>query len=325
MVFHQKNIMSLHIAEAFNLRIGLKHFRLAVVLGETRSLSRAADKLHISQPTATKLLQQLEAELRVRLFERTNRGVLPTDVGAALIRQGKLLLAHLAQTGQSIEDLVRGAGGRVVTGTLLSGASALLPTGIARLRAIRPGVMVEVIEGTNDVLMPRLLAGELDIVVGRLSEFRHREEIVREAFYAEAIHIVVRAGHPLASRTAIGIEELAAQEWILPPPQTTLRRQLDKAFHDAGISRLRCNVQSVSTLTNRHLVEHTNLLSAWPASLFDSEADRAAFTRLPVDLPLTASIGISRRRDAALSPAAEVLIDELRAIARSFVPEPDPA
>ncbi|HJQ17963.1 MAG TPA: LysR substrate-binding domain-containing protein [Allosphingosinicella sp.] len=310
--------MSLHIAEAFDFRIDLKHLRLAVVLGETRSLSRAAHQLNMSQPTATKLLQHLEEELRVELFKRTNRGVLPTDVGAALIGQARLLLVQLAHTGQSIEDLVRGAGGRIVTGTLLSAASALLPAGIARLRATRPKVMVEVIEGTNDLLVPRLLAGELDFIVGRLSEFRHREEIERETLYSEAIHIVARADHPLAARESIGIDELAMQEWILPPPQTTLRRQLDKAFHDAGISQLQCGVQSVSTLTNRHLIQNTDLLGAWPASLLESDADRGAFASLPVKLPLSAAIGISRRRSAALSPAAELLIEELRSVARTF-------
>ncbi len=312
--------MSFRVAQAFNFRIGLKHLRLAVALDECNSLSRAANDLNISQPTATKLLQDLEAELKVTLFKRTNRGVVPTQIGAVLIRQAKLLLVELAHVGQTMQDMALGTGGRVVAGTLLTASSILLPRAIARLRAARPNVTIEVVESTNDVLIPRLIAGELDFIVGRLSEFRNLEEIDREAFYTEDVHIVARRDHPLVTKEQPTIEDYRTAEWILPPPETTLRRQVDRSFYEAGIVGLRCGVQSVSTLTNRRLVQTTDLLGIWPASLVEQDPVPDQFAILPLKLPsLSGAIGVSRRRAATLSPAAVMLIEELRAVADELV------
>ena len=309
--------MSFRVAEAFNGRVGLRHLRLAIALAKHNSLSRAAVELGMSQPTATKLLQDLEAELKIALFTRTNRGVVPNDVGAELVRQAQLLITQLAHMGQKMEDLASGAGGRVVVGTLLSAASRLLPDAIVSLRAARPKVSVEVVEGTNDVLMPRLASGELDFIVGRLSEYRHRDDIVRESLYSEPAVIVARADHPLSSLPELSVQDLVNCEWILPPPETTLRRQIDKAFFDLGLPRPRCVVQSVVMLMNRRIVQATDLLGVWPKSLLQNDPDPSAFIALPIVLPVPAGeVGISRRQSGTLSPAAEAMLEEIRRLSR---------
>src|SRR5699024_6634598 len=98
----------------------------------------------------------------------------------------------------------------------------------------RPRVAVRVVEGTNEVLMPRLRAGELDLVVGRLPVLRHRSDLSQMRLMQGRVALVVREGHPLLSRVDLSFDDLRPYGWILPPPDTTLRRQLDQYFIAEG-------------------------------------------------------------------------------------------
>jgi DNA-binding transcriptional LysR family regulator len=302
--------------DAISGRLKLKQLRLIVTIEEQASVLRAAETLNISQPGATKLLKDAESDLGVPLFDRTNRGMVATDYGRALIRHAKLVLSQLSHAAEELEDLAEGTGGRVTVGTLLAASAVLLPTAIRRLREKRPRVSVAVIEGTNDRLMPALAVGDIDFVVGRLPEFRFRDEFVQEPLFHEEVCVVVRADHPLARRSRLRIAALAESEWILPPPETTLRRQVEKAFHDAGVEPPRAAVQSVSLLTNRALLLSTDMIGVWPRQVILEDVRSGALAILPVTLPPAAGpVGLSRRRSVILSPAAQALAAELKAAA----------
>ncbi len=81
-------------------RLKLKQLRLLVAIASHNSILHAAEEISISQPAATKLLKDLESYFNVRLFERTNRGVIPTQFGEALVQHGKLVLAQI-RTGSA--------------------------------------------------------------------------------------------------------------------------------------------------------------------------------------------------------------------------------
>ena len=219
---------------------------------------------------------------------------------------GKMNIFYLA-------DLRDGTGGRVAIGTLLSAAAELLPTAIARLRKDRPKLVVKIVEGTNDVLIPALRAGELDMVVGRLSELRDRLNVVQEVLMDDIACVVARRGHPLADRRDLGLADLIGWEWILPPQETSLRRQIDIAFREEGLEPPVHAVDSVSLLTNRALLVDADYLGVFPAQVARREAAAGAITILPVTLRATAiPIGITTRTNARLSPAAELLAETLR-------------
>jgi len=295
-------------------RATLRQLRLAAAVHREASILKAARALNLSQPAASRLLRDLERDLGVVLFARSNRGVTPTPAGEALAAHAKLMLAQLAQAGEQIADLTGGTGGRVAVGTLLAASARLLPLAIARLQTERPRVRVAVVEGTNDRLVPLLAAGDLDLIVGRLPEFRFRDELALEPIYAETSVIVVRMGHPLLHRRRLTLATCAGAPWILPPPETTLRRQVERAFHDAGLAAPRPAVESLSILTNRALLTATDMIGVLPEQVVAEDVAAGRLAILPVALPTTAGpVGIGTRRDGILSPAAEALCAALRA------------
>ena len=296
-------------------RVSIRQLRLVTAIAEGGSMVRAAEAVGLTQPAVTKAVRDLERELGVELFERGNRGVTPTIYGEALVGHAHRVLAQLVHAAEEIDDLAHGAGGRVAVGTLLAASAWLLPRAIARLRAERPRVVVDVVEGTHDRLQPMLLRGDIDMVVGRLSEFRHRIGVHQEPIYCEEVVILARPAHGLARRGDLGLADLREVDWILPPPETTLRRQLEKAFFDAGLDPPNCAVQSVSLLTNRQLLLDSDLIGVWPRGVAADDLAQGRLVALPVRLDdILWPVGVSTRKQVRLSPAAEALLSMLRAV-----------
>lgn len=280
---------------------------------------RAAAALNMTQSAVTKALQDAEAQLDVSLFLRTNRGVAATEFGLKLAAHARLILAQIDKAEQDLTHLRDGTSGQVAIGTLLAGAAALLPEAIKRLRQDHPDLVVSVEEGTNDLLMPALRSGELDLVLGRLPEFRDRDGLKQEHLIDDYAQIVVRRDHPLTRARGLKLADLLPFDWILPGQSTTLRRQFDKAFRDENLEPPGHSVETVSFLTTRKLLRQTDYLAVWPVQLAEIEAKDGNIQPLVIPLPTTRRpIGISTRADDLLSPAATRLIDSLRRVAQQL-------
>lgn len=302
-------------------RLTMRHLRMVVAIHEEGNLVGTARRLNMTQSAVTKALQEAEALTRTTLFERTNRGVVPTLFGAALVEHARLIITQLGHAEEHLSDLRDGTGGRVAIGTLLSASAELLPAAIADLRAQRPKLSIKIVEGTNDLLVPALRIGEIDIVVGRLTEHRLHEDVVQEVLMADFACVVVRRDHPLIGRAGLEMRNLLDWEWILPPPATSLRRQVDLAFRQQNLDLPFNAVESVSLLTNRALLAQTDYLGILPVQAARRESAHGDLAILPVALQATSRpIGITLRRNAVLSPAATGMVEALRRAAAAMQP-----
>ena len=300
-------------------RLAIRHLRMVVAISEEGNLVRAAKRLNMTQSAVTKSLQELEALTKLRLFDRTNRGVIATLYGETLAAHARIVMAQLSHAEEHLADLRDGNGGRIVIGTLLSAAAQLLPRAFAELRRQRPRIMCKIVEGTNDVLIPALLSGELDMVVGRLPENHNRANVSQEILMEDIACVVARSGHPLADRGGLMLADLLQWDWILPPPETSLRRQIDIAFWQEGLEPPGHMIESVSILTNRSLLTEADYLGVFPIQVAQREAASGEIVILPVILRATRRpIGITIRKDGRLSPAAESFAEILRRTAKDL-------
>lgn len=298
-------------------RLKLRQLRLLVAVGAHGNIQNAARELGISQPAATKMIQDLELDFEVKLFSRTNRGVVPTVFGETLIRHGKLIFAQVSSAAQELDDLNEGNAGRVVVGTLLAASSALLPGAIDYLLTTRPKVAVKIVKGTNEVLMPALLSGEIDLVMGRLPTHRHRDKIQQERLFDDRIVAVVGRGHPLAARAPLQFDDLKPFGWILPPVETTLRRQADTFFVGQQQYVPPVAIESVSYLANRAMVQARDLIGLMPSAVVTQDIESGQLVPLAWEVPFgQGPIGISYRSDTSLSPASLAFREALRRVAR---------
>lgn len=296
--------------------LSLRHLTLIDAIARDGTLLGAAQNVGLTQSAVTKALQEAEAVVGARLFDRTNRGVRPTAEGTVLVAHARLVLSQLRHAGQELEDLRSGAGGRVAIGVSVSTAVRMLPEAIGMVRKTRPNLAITVKEGTTDVLLPNLRQGELDLIVGRLPAFSVGSDISEDILCDDHARIVVRADHPLLSRPGLSLADLAHEPWILPRRETSLRRQIDEAFRIENAPAPANCVESVSFLTNRALVLRADHLAVWPVQLVRFEEGLGHIRALPIDLPtMRQPIGICTLRATRLSPAAETLIAALREVA----------
>ncbi|MDR9863348.1 MULTISPECIES: LysR family transcriptional regulator [Pseudomonas] len=296
----------------------VRHFRLAIALFEYGSVLHAARSLNLSQPTASKLLQDLEEAVEAQLYTRNRRGVTPTELGRDFVQRSRMILAQLDQVSQAIDALGKGHAGRVAIGSVLTGSSYLVPAAIARLWASRPSIRIKIVDGVSGELIPRLISGELDFLIGRLSDVSSSVVVAQEALFSENAIIVARRDHPLAQQPVVKLEELAREAWILPPIETTLRKQFDNIFHRKDIDPPHATIETASFFNILWLLKQTDLLGILPQSVISDPAHSNELVRLPAFEPLILEqIGVSRLGDATLSPAASALLDALREVMHS--------
>ena len=285
-------------------RLKLRQLRLLVAVGSNGNIQNAARELGVSQPAATKMIQDLELDFEVTLFTRTNRGVVPTVFGDSLIRHGKLIFAQVSNAAQELDDLNEGNSGRVVVGTLLAASTGLLPRAIDILLDERPNVAIKIIEGTNEVLMPSLLSGEIDLVVGRLPSHRHRDKIKQEKLFEDRVLAVVGNQHPLAGKRSVSFDQAKPFGWILPPMETSLRRQIDHFFVGQQQYQPPNAIESVSYLANRALLQSRDLIGLMPAEVMTQDLANKYLSELNWIVPFgQGPIGISYHSNTGLSPA----------------------
>lgn len=297
-------------------RLKFRQLRLLVAVDEQRNILKASEQLNIAQPAATKSIRELEDILGVSLFDRSSRGVTPTPYGEVVINHAKLILSQVRQISEELTSIAQGVTGHINIGTLLAASPTLIPKSVLKLKKERPNITVTIIEGTNDKLMPALRTGDIDIVVGRLPEFREREGISQDVIYDEPIAIVARKNHPLLGENNLEFARLKEFDWILPPTSTSLRRQIESEFRNEGLEPPRESIESISILTNFKLLRETDMLAAMPLHVAEHNDDLAV---LPISFKgATSDVGVSYRSNYTLSTAVSYFIETLKNVATNI-------
>ncbi|WP_406288400.1 LysR substrate-binding domain-containing protein [Embleya sp. NBC_00896] len=286
-------------------RLKFRHLTLITAIAEHGGVSRAAEALHLTQPAATRTLRELETMVGVPLFERGPHGMSPTLYGDALVAHARVILAEVRRAGDHIAGLREGQTGTVTVGTLLAGTSVLLPRAVSALKRDRPGITVIVREATYDVLYPQLLAGEIDVVIGRLGRAEDAGRVRRTALYHEPIRLVVRRDHPLLD-TARVLADTIAHPWILPLEQTALRSELARLFTRNGLPLPADRVECTSILTVRALLLGTDMIAALPELVVTGD-ERLAVLPVPLE-SVRRTVGTTLMADRTPTPAVSAFL-----------------
>ena len=303
---------------ALLMRLKTRQLVLLAQLGAERNLGRAAAAMAISQPAATKLLQQLEEALGVVLFKRLARGMEPTAAGEVLVRYAGQLLSDFGFVRDEMRALRSGLRGTLRVGSVPGAVPGLLAPALVRYKERHPRVAVSVVVDTSDVMLEQLARGEVDLVLGRLTEGRHDDEFASLPLLGEAQVIVLRAGHPLLEAAAVGLRDLVRWPWILQPPGSPQRSRFEATLREAGIHARLDITESASTIVTTALLEISDMAALMPASLASHYARLGGLQVLPLELPLRVpSIHLVTRRNRALSPAAAHFELQIREAAQS--------
>jgi DNA-binding transcriptional LysR family regulator len=304
-------------------RLRTRHLLLLTAIGEEGNIHKAAERMNMSQPAASRLLRDLEEIIGADLFDRLPRGVRANWYGETMIRHARIALTSLSQAASDIELLKSGRSGQVNVGAILGAAVSFVPRAIARVVREHPMIRVQLQVESSDRLLEALQEGKIDVMVGRLLDRHDKSNYDYERLVDEPVCAAVRRDHPLIKRRDLEISELADLPWIVPPGGSILRHRFELMFREAGLASPRQLIEAVSPLVVTRLLEETNYLAVLGRDVAQYYASCGLISILPVPLSCNMdSFGIVTRKDWLLSPAARLVFEALEdAVVESKLPK----
>lgn len=228
----------------------LRHFRYVVALADELHFGRAAERLHISQPPLSQQIRQLEDELGVRLFDRTQRRVQLTAAGELFVQEARLVLTQVDHAGKVGERIRQGEEGQLFIG-VAGPADADYFVDIMRTFAKRHPQVRVIIRNMSTAEQVRAIQ-EKRLHAGFVTPPIDDPDLVFETVLHEPIVLAVPRGHPLSLRSRVPLTALANESLIL------FSRAMGPGFFDAIASACR---SAGFSLRARHEVD--NLHSAY--------------------------------------------------------------
>jgi LysR family transcriptional regulator, benzoate and cis,cis-muconate-responsive activator of ben and cat genes len=214
----------------------LRHLHYFIAVAEELNVTRAAERLHISQPPLSRQIQEFEAELEVKLLDRTGRHLRLTEAGRFAYEQAKQLIARITDMQDAARRIERLGHRWLNIGFVPSTLYGLLPDVIRRFREGQPDVEVGLIDLTTVEQAEALKSGRIDVGFGRFVV--NDEAIVSEIVTDEPLVAVVPVSHRLAKQRAVTLSALTAEHVILYParPRPGYADQVIGHFRSRGLA-----------------------------------------------------------------------------------------
>ena len=276
---------------------------------EEGSITRAANRLGLTQPALTQQLKRLEKDLHTTLLERTNVGVVLTPSGEALVPYAERILQELNEVRTVIDELNSFERGQLSVGIIQTVNLQLMPLVMARFRERFPGVALNLREFASHHVDPNLASGSLDVGVGIVWEGREQDEFVTEALFEEELVLAVAEGHALWERSEVEVGELNGAKMINVVPGS--KRAWDACCDEAGI-RTEVVAEMSSVASAVASVGYMRAASVIPAlGLMNTSTERIRGIRLSKPTPVR-TVGCLWRRNQHRSTLSSTLAMMLR-------------
>ena len=225
----------------------IRHLRYFLAVAEAGSFSRAADRLGISQPSVSQQMRDLEAGLRVSLFQRRGKRILLTSTGLIFQEHARALLRELENFLQEVSSEPGRLRGTLRLGVVPVLNVPLLPELMGMFADDHPGISLIVEEISSTEIETALEEGRMDVGLGFLT--RHSPNLRYERLCTDEFALIVSESHPWSKRHVIPLSELHQQRLLQLPDSFVMRRMIDDVFRNHQIRpRTVAEINAIETL-----------------------------------------------------------------------------
>jgi LysR family transcriptional regulator, benzoate and cis,cis-muconate-responsive activator of ben and cat genes len=189
----------------------LRHLRYFIAVAEEQNITRAAERLHISQPPLSRQIRDLESELGLALFERSAKAIHLTEAGRLFLAEARAVVLRVEDAVTFTKSLANGKQGRVRVGCCISPSVEIIPRALRAFRRTNPQVMVD-LRRIQVVDMPRALrSGELDVCLGACGSPEDFKGLSIEPLGTYPLRVAVHKRHRFARLKTVPMTELVKQ------------------------------------------------------------------------------------------------------------------
>ena len=293
-------------------RLRMRQVALLLAIGQHRTLRAAAAQLGLTQPAATKMLQELESAMGHALFDRVGRGLQLTAAGGRVLAYFEGLQGHFDALTRELGELEQGSAGKLCIGSIMAASPAVLTQALIRLKALYPLLTIEITVDTSDRLSDALRRGDLDLVIGRVPD-TNAGAFSFSPIAEEALSIVASPQHPLAGQARVAWAELLAYPWILQPHGSPMREVMEHEFKNQRSPLPRGLIETASILTTTNLIGNSHMLAVMPTEVAERYDAHGLLACLRYTVRQRLSVyGTIAARDRPAGPAATQLMQFLR-------------
>ena len=293
-------------------RLRMRQVALLLAIGQHRTLRAAAAQLGLTQPAATKMLQELESAMGHALFDRVGRGLQLTAAGHRVLAYFEGLQGHFDALTRELGELEQGSAGKLCIGSIMAASPAVLTQALIRLKALYPLLTIEITVDTSDRLSDALRRGDLDLVIGRVPD-TNAGAFSFSPIAEEALSIVASPQHPLAVQARVAWAELLAYPWILQPHGSPMREVMEHEFKNQRSPLPRGLIETASILTTTNLIGNSDMLAVMPTEVAERYEAHGLLACLRYTVRQRLSVyGTIAARDRPAGPAATQLMQFLR-------------
>lgn len=299
------------------MNVTLRQIQAFLAVADLGNFTRAAARLNMAQPALSLTIRELEAELGLRLFDRTTRRVELTMAGADFSHAARKLMTDLDLAMRNARDLTERKRGRLVVGAPPLLAAMLLPRAIADYNRKFPGIEVRLIDTQTDRIVDKVRSGEADCGVGTFAE--DEDSIERQLLVKDALEVFCSKRSPLSRMRQVAWRGLSGHPLIAMTRESSIRQLAERGFEATGLTFR--PAFEVSLMTTAVMLAEAGLgVAILPTYVWSFARDRDVTSRPLVEPQMSREISMIHAAGRSLSPAAESFAQFLRKHARHSLP-----
>jgi len=195
-------------------RMELRHLRYFIAVAEEQNVTRAAARLHVSQPPLSRQIRDLEEELGVALFEHGAKSVRLTEMGKLFLNEARAVAQRAEDAVRTVRAAANGERGEIQVGYAPSLAVELLPRALKLFGESSPGVRVQLHDLSTQEMLRGLREGKLHVALLVQVPAKAMAEFAFEELQRQAVCVAMHPAHPLARARKFGLEEIARDRLI---------------------------------------------------------------------------------------------------------------
>lgn len=194
------------------MQFDLVDFRLLINIAEQKSLSRGAERSHLSVPAASNRIKNLEARIGMDLLYRNSQGVTLTPIGQSFLHHARVVLRQVEQMCGDLQTYTEGIKGHIKIFATTTAITELLPEPISRFLRSHPDVNITMHEHRSQQILRAVIEGSIDI--GIIAENANCENVQLFPFGRDRLALVAPLGHPLVCRNEVAFAETLEYDYV---------------------------------------------------------------------------------------------------------------
>ena len=286
--------------------MNLRDLTYLVAVAELGHFGKAAERCFVSQPTLSGQIKKLEENLGVKLFERTNRKVMVTDIGKKIVNTAK----HILNEADKIREIAALAqdprGGTFRLGAFPTLSTYLFPSLVAKIKATLPDLRLILVEEKTDRLIEQLKAGEIDAALLALPIAE--DGLDSNVLFIDNFRLAVPADHALNTRKKVTMDELSNHRLLLLEEGHCLRDQAMEVCQLAGSSEQDFRATGLETL--RQMVRAGTGITLMPEIAIQQEDSAISYLAFKGTAP-SRTIGLVWRKTTSRGVVMKEITDLL--------------